>query len=86
MANIKSAKKRIKTNEKARLVNKSFKSSMKTSIKKVEDAIVNNKKEEALVLFKETTKLIDKAVNKGILHKNNAGRKKSRLMLKINSI
>lgn len=86
MANIQSKKKRIKTNEKARLRNKSFKSAMRTSLKKTEEAIASGNKEVAISSFNETNKMLDKGISKGVIHKNNVARNKSRLMKKINEM
>lgn len=86
MANIKSAKKRIKTNEKARIRNKSQKSSMRTTIKSLEKTIAEGNKEESLKLMDLVSKKLDKAVSKNIVHKNFASRNKSRLMNQINNI
>ncbi len=79
MANIKSQIKRIKTNEKARLANASFKSSMRTAIKAVEAAVKANDKEKANSLLVVAFSRIDKSVSRGIQHKNTAARQKSRL-------
>ncbi len=79
MANIKSQIKRIKTNEKARLANASFKSSMRTAIKAVEAAVKANDKEKANSLLVVAFSKIDKSVSRGIQHKNTAARQKSRL-------
>ena len=79
MANIKSQVKRIKTNEKARLANASFKSSMRTAIKAVEAAVKANDKEKANSLLVVAFSRIDKSVSRGIQHKNTAARQKSRL-------
>lgn len=80
MPNIKSAKKRVKVNEVKALRNKALKSSLHTSVKKANIAISAGaeNKDEAL---KAAIKSIDKAVSKGILHKNTAARKKSSLVL-----
>ncbi len=86
MANIKSSIKRIKTNEKRRISNKSQKSAMRTAIKKVEAAVANKDADaarEALVL---AVRKIDKAASKGIIHKNAANRHKSKLYKKVNSL
>ncbi|WP_368486287.1 30S ribosomal protein S20 [Spiroplasma sp. DGKH1] len=83
MANIKSQVKRIKTNEKANLANKSFKSSIKTAIKKANLAIAE-KQENANDLVNSAVSLIDKAVTKGIYHANKAARMKSKLMIRVN--
>lgn len=86
MANIKSAIKRVKTNEKRRAHNASFKSAMRTAIKKFEAYVANNDVEQATAAFKLATKKIDKAASKGIIHKNAAARFKSRLAKKLNSL
>ena len=79
MANIKSQIKRIKTNEKARLANASFKSSMRTAMKAVEAACKANDKETATKLLHVAFSKIDKSVSRGIQHRNTAARQKSRL-------
>jgi len=79
MANIKSQKKRVKTNEASREANKSFKSEVKTAIKKANIAIAKDEPNKDK-LVKEAVTLIDKAVTKGIFKSNKAAREKSRLM------
>lgn len=86
MANIKSQVKRIKTNEKARLANASFKSSMRTAIKAVEAAVKAGDKELAVKLLTVAYSKIDKSVSRGIQHKNTAARQKSRLSALIASL
>lgn len=85
MANIKSAKKRvliaIKNNER----NTAFKSSIKTAVKKAL-SLANGEAEELKVALSKVYQLCDKAVSKGILHKNTAARKKSRLTKAINRL
>jgi len=83
---IKSQIKRTKTNEKRRLLNASFKSSMRSAIKQVETAVANKDLETAKTAYNLASKKIDKAVTKGIKHKNYAARQKSRLAKKINEI
>lgn len=83
MANIKSSKKRIITSEKKRKNNISKKSMMRTFIKKVYIAISSRKKNDALEAFKNMQKILDRLVNKKIIHKNKASRHKSNLILKI---
>ena len=78
MPNIKSAKKRVLVIEKKTLQNKMFKSAYKTIEKKYEAAIAAGDMEAAKNLYKEVVKKTDKAVAKGLIHKNNAARKKSR--------
>lgn len=79
MANIKSAKKRIKVAKRNEARNKSTKSKVKTYIKKVEQAAASGNKDEATKLLKEATKHINKAKSKGVYHKKNASRKVSRV-------
>lgn len=86
MANIKSAKKRIKVNTKKALRNKIVKSRTKTAIKKVIIASEANNKEEANIALKNAISCIHKATTKGVFHKNNASRKKSRLTKLVNKI
>ena len=86
MANIKSAKKRIKVIEKKTLINKMVKSRTKTAIKKVFAAVEAGDKEQAAIAFKGAVAHIDKAAAKGIYHRNNASRKKSRLALLVNKV
>lgn len=83
MPNIKSAKKRVKVIEKKTLINMSHKTALKTAIKKFETAVAEGDKENAKVLFNEASKKLDQSVSRGILHKNNAARKKSQLALKL---
>ncbi len=86
MANIKSAKKRILVTEKRTARNKSIRSAVKTSIKKVDAAVAANDKEAAQAALKAATSKISKAATKGVYHKNTAGRKISRLTKAVNSI
>lgn len=83
MANIKSAKKRIKVTETKTLRNKMIKSSLKTAIKKFEVATA---KEEATAAFLNASRALDMAASKGVIHKNMAARKKSRLAAKLNKM
>ena len=86
MANIKSAKKRILVNRTKAARNKSIKSAVKTSIKKVEAAVAASDKEAANAALLDAISSIDKAASKGGYHKNNASRKVSRLSKAVNSI
>lgn len=86
MANIKSAKKRILVTEVRAARNKSIRSAVKTSIKKVEAAVAAGDKAAAQVALLNATSTIDKACSKGVYHKNNASRKVSRLSKAVNSI
>ncbi|MBT2505099.1 MULTISPECIES: 30S ribosomal protein S20 [Streptomyces] len=86
MANIKSQIKRNKTNEKARLRNKAVKSALKTSIRKAREAVTAGDLEKATVAVREASQKLDKAVSKGVIHKNAAANKKSALAHKVASL
>jgi len=79
MANIKQQKKRILTNELRRVRNMSFRSRMKTFIKQAEDALESKDLAKVQATLPQAISAIDRAVSKGIIHRNNAGRKKSSL-------
>jgi small subunit ribosomal protein S20 len=79
VANIKSQIKRIKTNEKARLRNKSVKSSLKTSIRKFREAADAGDVTTATELMRTASKQLDKAASKGVIHANQAANRKSAL-------
>ena len=83
MANIKSAKKRVLIAEVNRQRNVAFKTSIKTAIKKALSLATESDKEALNASISRVYQLCDKAVSKGILHKNTAARKKSRLVLAI---
>lgn len=83
MPNIKSAKKRVLVNAKKAARNKAIKTNLKTTIKNAKLAI-ENKAQDSENLLKLAIQKIDKAVAKGILHKNTANRKKSKLTLQLN--
>ena len=86
MANIKSAKKRILVTEVRTARNKSIKSEVKTSIRKVEAAVAANDREAAKAALSNAISTIESAASKGVYHKNNAGRKVSRLTKLVNGI
>ena len=86
MANIKSAKKRILVTEARTARNKSIRSKVKTSIKKVYAAIEANDKEAAQSALVAATSEISKAASKGVYHKNNSSRKISRLTQAVNKL
>ena len=86
MANIKQQIKRVRTNEKARLQNQSFKSSLKTAMKAVLAAVEAKDKAKAEAALNEAYKKLDKAQAKGIVHKNYVARHKSLLANKVNSV
>ncbi|MFJ6208333.1 30S ribosomal protein S20 [Lysinibacillus sp. NPDC093190] len=81
MPNIKSAIKRVKVNEKAHAANSQAKSAMRTTVKKAENAVAA-KAENTQELLQAAYKSLDKAASKGLIHKNAAARKKSRLSKK----
>ena len=84
MANIKSAKKRILVSEKRAAKNKAVRSKVKTAVKKVDAAIAANDKAAAQVALKNAVSELDKAMRKGIYHKNTCARKVSRLTVAVN--
>ena len=86
MANIKSAKKRIKVTEKKTLQNRMIKSALKTAIQQFAAAVAAHHVEEAKALFVNAAKSLDMAAQKGTVHKNMAARKKSRLAAKLNAM
>ena len=86
MPNIKSAKKRVSLSRAANEKNKMEKSVLKTTIKKFDAAVAEGNREKADAAYKAAVTAVDKAVNKGILHKNNAARKKSSMTLKMNAL
>ena len=77
MANIKSQIKRNRQNEKARLRNKSVKSSLKTVIRKLNEASEAGNTETATALLRDASRQLDKAASKGVIHKNQAANRKS---------
>ena len=79
MANIKSKIKRIHTNEIARLRNQSVKSSLRTAVRSFREAAESGDKERAAELLASTSRKLDKAASKGVIHKNTSARLKSRL-------
>ena len=86
MPNIKSAKKRVLVSQTKAAQNKAAKSALKTELKKFDTAVAEGNRSEADVAYKVAVKAVDKAVVKGLLHKNNAAHKKSALTLKLNQI
>lgn len=83
MPNIRSAKKRVRVITKKTLYNKAVRSDLRTAVKKAELALADNSEGKAEAVKSAMIKL-DRAVNKGVLHKNTAARKKSQLALKLN--
>ncbi|MDV3167825.1 MAG: 30S ribosomal protein S20 [Candidatus Phytoplasma stylosanthis] len=86
MANIKQQKKRVKTNEKRRLINRSFKSSVRTFIKKFKKSVAYSDKDKAISFLNIINKKLDKGRSKRIYHINFVSRNKSNLAKLLNSI
>jgi small subunit ribosomal protein S20 len=86
VANIKSQIKRIKTNEAARLRNKSVKSSVKTAIRKFREAADAGEKDKAIELLQAASRQLDKAASKGVIHTNQAANKKSAMAKRAHAI
>ncbi|HEX8746621.1 MAG TPA: 30S ribosomal protein S20 [Pyrinomonadaceae bacterium] len=84
MPNHKSAEKRVRQNEKRRDINRSNRSALRTSIKKLRAALSGSDKSGLAELLPQTISKIDKAVQKGVLHRNAAARYKSRLTARVN--
>ena len=86
LANIKSAKKRILVTQTKSARNKAIRSEVKTAIKKVEAAVAAKDKAAAQAALANATSVIESACSKGVYHKNNAGRKVSRLTKLVNGV
>ena len=86
MANIKSQKKRIKTNEIARQRNKAIKSELRTHVRNFRTAVAAGDNEKAVELAKVANRALDKAVTKGVIHANQAANRKSAISLTINTL
>jgi small subunit ribosomal protein S20 len=86
LANTKQAKKRVRQAEKHRQHNASMRSMLRTYIKKVAASITTGDQKIALAAMQEATPIIDRMVNKGIIHKNKAARHKSRLTAHIKKL
>jgi small subunit ribosomal protein S20 len=86
MANHKSAEKRVRQNARRNEINRSNRSRLRTAIKNLRVEVAGHKKAESVELLNPTISLIDKAVNKGIIHKNKAARYKSRLTKHVNDL
>ena len=86
MPNIKSSKKDVISSKIAYEKNKANKSALKTNLKKYEAALEAGNKAEAEAAYKVAIKAVDQAVTKGLLHKNNAARKKSAMTLKLTKL
>lgn len=86
MANHKSAEKRLRQTEKRTAINRSRMSRVRTFVKKVEAAIVSGDKAAAQSAFQQAQPELHRAITKGVMHKNTASRKLSRLALRINAL
>ncbi|MDQ6874792.1 MAG: 30S ribosomal protein S20 [Actinomycetota bacterium] len=86
MANIKSQIKRNRTNEAARLRNKSVRSSVKTAVRRFRDAAEAGDQESAATAQRAASRALDKAASKGVLHKNQAANKKSAMARRVASL
>lgn len=86
MANIKSQKKRIITNEKARMRNRAVKSELKTATRRVKEAVAEGNGAEAYAAACAACRLLDKAASKGVIHKNQAANRKSGVMSLANTV
>ena len=86
MANIKSQIKRNKQNEKARLRNKAVKSSLKTAVRKFREAADQGDAQQAAELQRAAARQLDKAVSKGVIHKNQAANRKSAITKQASSL
>lgn len=86
MANIKSQIKRIKTNEKARRRNQSVRSALRTSIRNFREALEAGDKAKAGELLVSTSRQLDKAASKGVIHANQAANKKSAMAVAVNKL
>jgi small subunit ribosomal protein S20 len=85
VANIKSQIKRVKTNEKRRLRNNSFPSSVRTAVRKFREAVESGDTEKATELQRAAARALDKAASKGVIHKNQAANRKSAMAKRAHS-
>ena len=86
MANIKSQIKRNKQNEKRRLRNRAYRGSARIAVREARSAMVSDNPEEARTGVLKAISALDKAAEKGVIHKNNAARRKGRLMKRLASL
>ena len=86
MANIKSQMKRIRTNEKAHERNKAVKSELKTAIRATREAVSAGDKNKATSALAYASKKLDKAVSKGVIHKNQAANRKSAIAKQVSAL
>jgi small subunit ribosomal protein S20 len=86
VANIKSQIKRNRQNEKRRMRNKAVKSSLKTAIRKFNEATAAGDTENATTLLRQASQKLDKAVSKGVIHKNQAANRKSAIAKRLHTL
>jgi small subunit ribosomal protein S20 len=86
MPNIKSAAKRVQLEKIRNARNKAEKTALKTTLKKFDAAVAEGNRDAAAATYKVAVKTVDRAVSKGLLHKNNAAHKKSKMAVKLNGI
>jgi small subunit ribosomal protein S20 len=86
MANIKSQVKRIETNRKAEARNRAVRTELKSAVKAVREASTKGDKQAAAEALKNANRKLDKAVSKGVLHKNQAANRKSAIAKKVSSL
>ncbi|WP_308806908.1 30S ribosomal protein S20 [Actinotignum urinale] len=86
MANIKQQKKRVLTNEKRRIRNQAVKSELKTYVRKTREAIEAGDKEVAQLALQAAGRKLDKAVSKGVIHRNQAANRQSKLAKQVNAL
>ena len=86
MANIKQKKKRVLTNEKRRVRNKSIRSATRTEIRKFREAVESGDKAAAEAQLRVASRKLDKAVTKGVFHRNSAANKKSNMARALNKM
>jgi len=86
MANHKSAEKRARQSERRRVMNRQNRSRLRTGIKALRTAVASGRPEEVQSLLPATVSLIDKAIQKGVIHKNTAARYKKRLTRRVNAL
>lgn len=86
MANHVSALKRVRQTEKRTAMNRANKSRMRTALRKLRTALASKNREQADTQYRETVSMLDKSVQKGILHKNTASRYKARLAARVTAV
>jgi small subunit ribosomal protein S20 len=86
VANIKSQIKRVKTNEKRRLRNKSVRSSVRTAVRRFREAVEAGDTDQAAELQRSAGRALDKAAGKGVIHKNQAANRKSAMAQRLSSL